>query len=198
MQMKQCSQGGHYYDASVHAQCPYCVAPAGPPMNPPAGSFDIGHTMPIMPQAGGGSSEIGKTMPMTKHEEAQAADSKTVALVKDKLGYEPVVGWLVVLEGKEKGRDYRIQSDNNFIGRSSKMDINIAGDDTISRENHATVSYDSRDRIFYLSPGDGKAIVRLNEKALFSTAKLESYDIIEVGKTKLIFMPLCSERFEWA
>jgi len=189
MQMKQCLQGGHYYDASVYAQCPYCAAPY-----PGAGeSFDIGHTMPIME-----SSDIGKTMPLTKHEEAQAADMKTVALVKEKLGFEPVVGWLVVLEGKEKGRDYRIQSDNNFIGRSDKMDICIAGDDTISRENHATVSYDSREKIFYLSPGDGKAIVRINEKALFGTAKLAPYDEIEVGKTKLIFMPLCSEHFEWA
>jgi len=196
MQMRQCAQGGHYYDASVHAQCPYCTpyAAGSAPAPAPFGNDDIGQTMPIM-QA---SSDIGKTMPMTKHEEAAAADMKTVALVRDALGFEPVVGWLVVLEGKEKGRDYRIQSDNNFIGRSDKMDICIAGDDTITRDNHATVSYDSRERFFYLSPGDGKAIVRINEKALFGTAKLAPYDVIEVGKTKLIFMPLCSEKFEWA
>lgn len=189
--MKQCSQGGHYYDASVHAQCPYCVAPVAGQ----AASSNVGHTMPIVAQ---GSSDIGKTMPLSKHVEAQAADSKTVALVRDKLGFEPVVGWLVVLEGKEKGRDFRIQSDNNFIGRSSKMDICIDGDETISRDNHATVSYDSRDKIYYLSPGDGKAIVRLNEKALFSTAQLVAYDTIEVGKTKLLFIPLCSDKFEWS
>jgi len=193
MQMRQCSQGGHYYDASVHAECPYCSPPQYG--GAPAPYDDIGATMPIMPQA---SSDIGKTMPMTKHEEAAAADMKTVALVKDKLGFEPVVGWLVVLEGKEKGRDYRIQTDNNFIGRSSKMDICIEGDDTITRDNHATVSFDSREKFFYLSPGDGKAIVRINDKALFGTAKLEPYDVIEVGKTKLIFVPLCSEKFEWA
>jgi len=184
MQMKQCSQGGHYYDASVHAQCPYCVAPADP-----------GRTAPILPQ---GSSNIGKTMPMTKHKEAEAADSKTIALVREELGVDPVVGWLVVLEGKEKGRDYRIQTDNNFIGRSSKMDVCINGDDTISRDNHATVSYDSRERLYFLSPGDGKAIVRHNDKALFSTAELSAYDTIEVGKTKLLFIPLCNDKFQWS
>jgi len=194
MQMVQCSQGGHYYDASVHAQCPYCTPYAAGAAPAPYGG-DIGATMPIFTEP---SQDIGKTQAMTKHEEAAAADMKTVALVKDKLGFEPVVGWLVVLEGKEKGRDYRIQTDNNFIGRGKNMDVCIEGDDTITRDNHATVSYDSREKFFYLSPGDGKAITRINDKALFGTARLEPYDVIEVGKTKLIFMPLCSDKFEWA
>lgn len=28
MEMKQCAKGGHFYDASIHAECPYCAKAA--------------------------------------------------------------------------------------------------------------------------------------------------------------------------
>lgn len=184
MEMKQCAQGGHYYDASVHNECPYC------------NNVNASVTIPL---------DMGRTMPLTQsgdnHTRALGGvgdDSRTVAVVKEKLGIDPVVGWLVSTEGNEKGRDYRIHTDNNYIGRSEKMDICIRGDDTISRENHAIVSFDSRDKIFYFSPGDGRSIVRHNDKAVFVTVQLSAYDMVEVGKTKLVFIPLCGEKFEWA
>jgi len=185
MEMKQCAQGGHYYDASIHQQCPYC------------NSGNVGATMPL---------DIGRTAPLDNgishtrafsDERPGNDDGRTVARIKEELGIDPVVGWLVCIDGKEKGRDYRIHTDNNFIGRSEKMDICIRGDDTISRENHAVVSFDARDKIYYFSPGDGRSIVRLNDKAIFATAELHAYDVIEIGQTKLIFMPLCGEAFEW-
>ena len=101
------------------------------------------------------------------------------------------------MEGREKGRDYRIHTDNNYIGRGDKMDICIRGDDTISRENHAIISFDARDKIYYFSPGDGRSIVRLNNKAIFATNQIQAYDVVEIGKTKLVFIPLCGEKFEW-
>ncbi|MDR0964519.1 MAG: FHA domain-containing protein [Clostridium sp.] len=192
MEMKQCAIGGHYYDASVHAECPYCT------------STSIGMTMPIDSER---SMDVGRTMPLTQGEENRTRsimsggvsdEGRTVAIIKEDLGIDPVVGWLVNIEGKDKGRDYRIHTDNNFIGRSEKMDICIRGDDTISRENHAIISYDARDKIFYFSPGDGRSIIRLGGKAIFTTTQLHAYDTIEIGKTKLLFMPLCGEEFEWA
>jgi hypothetical protein len=164
--------------------------------------LDMGSTMPL----GGGSSDIGKTMPLAQggggssHTRAQGGvgdAGRTMAIIKEELGIDPVVGWLISLEGSEKGRDYRIHTDNNYIGRGENMDICIRGDDTISRENHATISYDSRDKIFYFTPGDGRSIVRLNDKGVFATAEINAYDILEIGKTKLIFLPLCGDRFEW-
>ena len=52
----------------------------------------------------------------------------------------PVVTWLVCIDGPSKGRDYRIHSQNNFIGRSRSMDICIEGDNTISSERSAVLS----------------------------------------------------------
>ena len=129
---------------------------------------------------------------------SSAKDSeRTVAVLKKEIGIDPVVGWLVCIEGKEKGRDYRIHSDNNFIGRSERMDVCIRGDDTISRDNHAIISFDVRDKIYYFSPGEGRSIVRVNGKAIFSTIELKAYDTIEIGNTKLMFVPLCGEGFCW-
>ena len=198
MNMQQCAGGGHFYDASIHKECPYCTTDNVGSTMP----LDMGRTMPLA----GGSSDIGKTMPLASgsggdnRTRAQGGGSdvgRTVAIVKEELGIDPVVGWLICLEGTEKGRDYRIHTDNNYVGRGENMDICIRGDDTISRENHATVSYDSRDKIFYFTPGDGRSIIRLNDKGVFATTELGAYDILEVGKTKLIFLPLCGDRFEW-
>jgi hypothetical protein len=159
------------------------------PLAAAGGGSDIGKTMPLAPTGGGGNN--------TRAQGNVNDAGRTVAIVKDELGIDPVVGWLISLDGKEKGRDYRIHTDNNYIGRAENMDICIRGDDTISRENHATVSYDSRDKVYYFTPGDGRSIVRLNDKGVFTTTELSAYDILEIGKTKLIFLPLCGDKFEW-
>ena len=208
MEMRKC-ENGHYYDASVNASCPYCASATGGATMPLAGGdVDSGKTMPL----GAASADSGKTMPLTGGTGESGAtlpldfgmgnvdaedDGRTVALIKKDIGIDPVVGWLVCISGEEKGRDYRIHADNNFIGRSERMDICIRGDETISRENHAIISYDTVDRIFYFSPGDGRSIVRYNGKALFQTTQLKSHDHIIIGKTELIFVPFCTEDFTW-
>lgn len=197
MEMRKCEKG-HYYDASIHAECPYCAndGTAG----------NTGRTMALGALQGG-----GKTMPLTPASSAVNAtrplfaavaqedddDGRTVALIQSSMGIDPVVGWLICVEGREKGRDYRIHSDNNYIGRSEKMDICLRGDETISRENQAVITFDTNDNSYYFSPGDGRSIVRVNDKAIFQTVKLEAYDRLVIGKTGLLFLPLCGEKFRW-
>ncbi|MCX4320860.1 MAG: FHA domain-containing protein [Lachnospiraceae bacterium] len=188
MEMRKCDRG-HYYDASINNSCPYCKqANVGRP---------IDATMPLM----GGTGEE-RTMPLGYQAQAEPKgqpedDGRTVALIKVKQGIDPVTGWLIALDGSEKGRDYRIHTDNNYIGRSEKMDICIRGDETISRENQAVITYDSVEKVYYFSPGEGRSIVRLNNKAIFQTTELKAYDRITLGKTVLLFVPLCGENFEW-
>lgn len=208
MEMRKCVNG-HYYDASVNAECPYCKS-----------GTNSGKTVALGAVQGTDFSSDSKTIPMgysaapiqspivqqpesSQHTQAWGAaladddDGRTVAIVHQETGIDPVVGWMVCVNGKEKGRDYRIHSDNNYIGRSEKMDICIHGDETISRENHAVISYDGVDKIYYFSPGEGRNIVRHNGKAIFQTIELHAYDRVVVGKTELLFIPLCGETFEW-
>ena len=77
------------------------------------------------------------------------------------------------------------------------MDVALADDETVSRENHALVSYDSKHNQFTLSPGQGRGITYLNDAQVEVARTLSAYDIIEVGNSRLIFLPLCSDKFRW-
>ena len=189
MQMKQCEKVGHFYDASIHSECPYCNSELNNATRP----LDPGLTMPPENLGGSDKTRAGGAAYNPQGED----DGRTQVVIKKELGIDPVVGWIVTVNGPEKGRDYRIHADNNFIGRHEKNDICIRGDDTISRERHAVISYDARDNKYYFSPGDGRSIVRHNDKSIFMTVELNAFDTVEIGKTQLVFVPLCTERFKW-
>lgn len=123
--------------------------------------------------------------------------SPVAASSEESTTFDPVVGWLVCIEGATKGTDYRIHSQNNYIGRSARMDISIPEDSHISAENSAIIAYDNEDRVFYFGPGSGRNIVRVNGKPALSVEKIEAYDVLTVGTTKLLFVPLCGDRFDW-
>ncbi len=112
-------------------------------------------------------------------------------------GFNPVVGWLVCVDGADKGTDYRIRNGNNYIGRDQSMDICIRNDDHISNRNAAIIGYDDMERQFFFGPAGGHNTVRVNGKMVINAVPLAPYDEITVGTTKLMFVPLCGERFDW-
>ncbi|MEW5725256.1 MAG: FHA domain-containing protein, partial [Thermodesulfobacteriota bacterium] len=121
----------------------------------------------------------------------------TISMAKKTLGIEPVVGWLVCTDGKQKGRDYRLRAGSNLIGRSpAPNQIVIDGDEAISREGHAEIVYDFVDNIFYLIRGKNPA-VRLNGKMVLEPMELKSHDVVQLGETVFLFIPLCTENFKW-
>ena len=169
--MMKCPNG-HFYDASLTPQCPYCTP-------------------------GIQNQQVGVTVPVRHNQTAVSNDGVTVAVIRKKIGIDPVVGWLVCVEGAERGKDYRLHSDNNYVGRDPSMDVCIQGDDTISRERHALVTYDFETKTFYLTPKDGRSNPRVNGKPVMTTVELQAYDRIQLGQTTLLLLPLCGERFEW-
>lgn len=201
--MKRCTNG-HYYDETKHSLCPHCGVNIdlnlGVTMpKRPTPSEELGKTQAKFPDA---NPELGKTVAkiqenMKNNSVHRQNDSKTVAVVRKKIGIDPVVGWLVCIDGPDKGKDFRIRSERNFIGRSEKMDICIASDDAISRDNHAIVSYSPKKRLFRIYPGDSRGLVYLNDDEVIMADELKRYDVIELGKTKLMFIPFCSDNFEW-
>ncbi len=181
MAMKRCDNG-HYFDQAKHTTCPHCGVKG----------LDINFT------ASKGVGEDNHTVPMHENKNSASAGGETVGIVRKKLGIDPVVGWLVCIEGPDRGRDYRIRSERNFIGRSEKMGIYIAGDQTISRENHAIVSYNPKGNSFKLQVGESRGLVYLNGDEVDISVQLTPYDCIELGQTKLLFVPFCGERFKWS
>ncbi len=112
-------------------------------------------------------------------------------------GFNPVVGWLVCVDGPDKGTDYRIHNGYNYIGRAQSMNICIMGDDHISNLNAAVIGYDDVERLFSFGPSGGHNTVRVNGKMVINAVELKPYDVLTIGTTRLMFVPLCGENFDW-
>lgn len=183
MALIQCNNG-HFYQADQHTDCPHC----GQGNTTTVGEGGLaGHPMHTMPEPGvfNGGGNIARDA------------GATVGLFRKKTGMDPVVGWLICTAGADKGRDYRLRMDRNSIGRSPDMDVCINGDDTISRERHAYVSFNPRKNIFTVSPGEGRGLIYLNDEEVSGAMPLEAYDRIELGDATLLFIPFCGEKFQW-
>jgi hypothetical protein len=62
-----------------------------------------------------------------------------------------LVGWLVAMNGKHKGEDFRVREGQNIIGSNSSLEITLLSDSTISAK-HASIRY--RDGVFSLTDLD--------------------------------------------
>jgi hypothetical protein len=126
----------------------------------------------------------------------QAPDEPGKAHVADT--YEPVTGWLVAVAGPGKGNARAIFVGMNSVGRDTGQRIALDfNDEEISREQHFYVSYDPKKRAFHIINGVKTNLVYLNGNAVYSPMQLAEGDEIEVGATKLRFVPLCGPGFSW-
>lgn len=217
MELKTCPNG-HTYDPSISSSCPIC---GGGNTVPSFGGVDGGHTIPLDFNAGGTAPtmpmssawDVGKTQPVsvpesnwapvdtTYGQQKQEGPGMTEA-VRPSLGNvgakaQPLTGWLVCVEGPEKGKDYRIHEEYNYIGRSPMMDISIASDGSISWERHAIIAYDRRSKKFFFAPFGGGSIVRVNDMPVMGNMELNAGDKIEIGRSTFLFVPFCGESFQW-
>ena len=101
------------------------------------------------------------------------------------------------MAGPRRGKDYKIMEGKNFVGRADDMDIQILGDNKISRRNHCVIVYDEKQSQTMILPGDSNGMVYLNEKAVFVPTPLSKFDVIELGDSKFAYVPFCGEDFKW-
>ncbi len=112
---------------------------------------------------------------------------------------QPVVGWLVVTSGPGRGAAVGLSAGMNGVGRGPENSAQVDfGDDTISREAHAFVTYDNETRLFHLSHGGKTNLVRLNNAPVLAVETLSHGDTIRIGATGLRFVALCGPDFDWA
>lgn len=201
MALTECANG-HLYDTTQYESCPYCqgdinrvefVAPNGS-IGKTVG-FDTPNVNMMV-----NTPEIGATVAPAVHRgqmETANGTGKTVAVLQKNMKIEPIVGWIVCVEGADKGKDYRILAKNNTIGRSEKMDICIKGDTTISRENHAKIAYDMKHNMFHIIPGDSTNLIYVNDMPIYVPTEIIPYDLIELGDSKFVFVPFCTNQFNW-
>jgi hypothetical protein len=109
-----------------------------------------------------------------------------------------VVGWLVVVHGPGRGNFAAVYDGMNSIGRDESQATRVNfGDDSISRSEHAFITYDFKSRKFYLSHGGKAALVRLNDQPVLQPCELNSGDLIAMGQSIFRFNAFCGPNFDW-
>jgi hypothetical protein len=110
----------------------------------------------------------------------------------------PVVGWLVVVSGPGRGKFTPVLDGLNSVGRGDDQSAQLDfGDDSISRSEHAYISYDHMDRSFKVQMGGKANLVRLNKTPVLQPVDIKTGDRISIGRTELAFVSFCGEHFDW-
>ncbi|MDF2542602.1 MAG: hypothetical protein K0S47_2320 [Herbinix sp.] len=172
-------KNGHYYDPEWHTNCPYCgIDIEDFIIHKGSQSANYGHSFE--------EESYGKTMPIQDYLPNQK---------KNNVG--PVAGWLVVLNGSNKGKDYHILIGRNKIGRLTMNEIALEQDEAVELLEHGNIIYDTVSNSFTITPGSATALIYVNDQILLGERILKEKDHIRVGRTELLFVPLCSEEFRW-
>lgn len=112
--------------------------------------------------------------------------------------FDPVTGWLVIIDGPGRGNAVGIYVGNNTLGRGGDQRIQVDfGDTGISRETHAIITYDENGHGYFVRDSGRANVVRLNGKPVMQPMDLKNGDKISIGKTTFRFVPLCSKDFSW-
>lgn len=109
------------------------------------------------------------------------------------------VGWLVVIEGPGTGDWFALESGLTHLGRGADQDVCLDfGDQSISRQSHAFITYDIARHSFKLCHGESRNRTRLNGEVVEHKAALSHGDRISIGKTTLRIAIFCDDQFSWA
>ena len=168
----------------------------------PALSFPSGGDSQPKEPGGGGSSQRSQFRPGDEGDTVvwgganrpRRGDEATAASRAAQI--HPVTGWLVVVDGPGKGSAAQLGFGHNTIGRGPAMRVRLDfGDRKISRDTHATLTYDPKGNAFYLQ--QGKNLAYIEGKPVLNPVRLEAGAMIGLGDTTLRFVPFCDDAFTW-
>lgn len=160
-------ENGHFYDGDKFPSCPQCAH------------------IPVQQICETDQAEISTAIP----------NANFVNQVNQSL--RKTVGWLLCTQGSMLGESFPIREGVNRIGRSTAMDIILLYENSVSREDHAVIRYDSKKRSYTLETENPECFIAVNHKKIKKTAKLSDRDEITIGKCTLTFVPFCNQDFDW-
>jgi hypothetical protein len=135
-----------------------------------------------------GADSAGKTrLEMDKvMERAPIATRKTV-LLSDVARKTALVGWLVAIDGDQKGEDFRLRDGQNTLGSAPDSDV-VLHDQTISAK-HASIRH--KDGKFFLSDLDSSNGTFMNGlEECVARVELNDSDTFRIGGVTLKFKAL--------
>jgi pSer/pThr/pTyr-binding forkhead associated (FHA) protein len=175
---KQC-ENGHFIDEAWDL-CPYCpkgrketrkVSSAGVPL-------PSGRPVPSRPQ-----SRVAPPL------------VRTAALPKTPSQRRYVVGWLVGLNGSQRGESFAVRIGRNVLGRDRRSDIHV--DDDLASAHHADLVFRPEERRYILMDANSTNGTFVNESEIQPRRDLGPNDVVRIGTQQFLFVPLCREGFYW-
>ena len=163
------------------------------PAGKPAGGAGVTVPKPTMQQGtGGGSSAPTMIKGVGSGSSQQGAPANTHG------GFDPVVGWLVIIEGPGRGKTVEIYAGMNSLGRAVGQRICVDfGDASISGEGAAFITFEPKRQTFHINHGGKANIIYLNDEAVLTPMPLMQGNTIAIGETKFRFVQLCGPDFAW-
>jgi hypothetical protein len=119
----------------------------------------------------------------------EEADAKTQAIniaQFEDTQFKPCVGWVVVMDGPQTGRDYRLVAGRNRIGTDADMEVVLT--DPYVSSHHATIVYND-EGIYQISDAGSTNGTKVNGKRAMQ-AQIVDNDTLVVGHTTLRFKAL--------
>lgn len=169
MNLKKC-KNGHHYDADKLLDCPYCAQ-----MN----------------------TGLSEDMLLAKDQSHIITKFPNTVQMEGRFGKQKTVGWLVVLNGTMSGISFPLWDTVNRIGSARNMDIELQSDPYISREKHATITYDPKKNVCILSSEKHMNQTFLNEKTITEAVPLKDRDLLTFGNSSCLYVALCRSDFSW-
>lgn len=191
MSIAKCANN-HFYDDVKYEKCPHCLkAEFGGAV--PSGNNSAGKKTEAIFIHSGQASTLGAQG--TGGNDSSGADSqKTIGVFTGKLNMDPIAGWIVGIEGENRGRSFEVHTNSNTVGRSMNNDIKI-NDMHISRDKHFYIIFDPMSCEFFLKAGNG--LTYHNDKCVDDVIELNDGDSITAGKSKYVFVAYCKEGRNW-
>ena len=223
MNIRRCAYG-HFYDGDEHGDaCPFCaqVKGAQAEKNPEAPADDgaqaEGRRETECVAAAEAEPESSPASEPTPAAEPDPEPEPTVKLEPASFSPSPaaapapapepngapldpdlVVGWLVCVSGPARGRSYELHAGRNFIGRAAIMDVALPEDTAVARERQASVIFDPRTARFSVTANETRELTYVNDELVYDHCDLTANDVLLVGSTRLMLVPLCGTGFAWA
>ena len=187
MVMKRCNNG-HFYDSDKYGQCPYCgISILTHRKRCRLSAPNRREIQPYAPETVGLETVASPTAASKGGIRKQRQNGRIYAEKKRVL---TVVGWLCVHRRTFKGGRTTALNRKRTLSAERQTWIFQSRVMTAYREkNHAVISFNPKTAVSGCCRAKATGMVYLNDEEVYSASELFKGDVIELGQTKLKFVP---------
>lgn len=212
--MIQCPYG-HHYDDKIYNECPWCKRIDSWEKDNGQGREDSNHTVFMFDE----SSPDDRTVLLMEDEDDdqyertvllyddietplvnrrnQLRESEFMKLKENEAIPALLTGWLVYVNGNRRGTAITLGKEDTLLGLDANREVIVLEEKELSQA-YAVISYESINREFHIKPGKKRCLFYAGDNAVYNRNCMKAREMVEMGESKLIFIPFCSEDFDWS